>query len=135
MAGLLEGRVAIVTGGGGGPRRGHLREARLGRRGHRRGRRLAREGGEGRGPSQGEWYQRSGRGGRHLRPPFGGAMADEVARGLGGVDILINNAAVYPRRAWTEIEEEEWDRVMAVNLKGYFLCARAVYLHEGAGTG
>ena len=57
------------------------------------------------------------------------AMAEEVVEELGGVDILVNNAAVYPRRAWTEIEEEEWDRVMAVNLKGYFLCARAVYPH------
>ena len=53
--------------------------------------------------------------------------ARRVAEDLGGVDILINNAAIYPRRAWTEIQEEEWDRVMAVNLKGYFLCARAVY--------
>ena len=55
--------------------------------------------------------------------------ADRVDDELGGVDILINNAAIYPRRAWTEIEEQEWDRVMAVNLKGYFLCARAVYPH------
>jgi 3-oxoacyl-[acyl-carrier protein] reductase len=55
--------------------------------------------------------------------------AERVADELGGVDTLINNAAIYPRRAWTEIQEEEWDRVMAVNLKGYFLCARAVYPH------
>ena len=55
--------------------------------------------------------------------------ADRVDDELGGVDILINNAAIYPRRAWTEIREQEWDRVMAVNLKGYFLCARAVYPH------
>jgi 3-oxoacyl-[acyl-carrier protein] reductase len=55
--------------------------------------------------------------------------AERVAGELGGVDILINNAAIYPRRAWTEIQEEEWDRVMAVNLKGYFLCSRAVYPH------
>jgi NAD(P)-dependent dehydrogenase (short-subunit alcohol dehydrogenase family) len=46
---------------------------------------------------------------------------------FGGVDILVNNAAVYPRRAWTEITEEEWDRVLGVNLKGYFHCARACY--------
>ena len=41
--------------------------------------------------------------------------------------MLVNNAAIYPRRAWTEITEEEWDRVLAVNLKAYFLCARACY--------
>jgi NAD(P)-dependent dehydrogenase (short-subunit alcohol dehydrogenase family) len=46
---------------------------------------------------------------------------------LGGVDILVNNAGIYPRRVWTEITEEEWDRVLAVNLKGYFLCARACF--------
>ena len=36
---------------------------------------------------------------------------------LGGVDVLVNNAAIYPRRAWTEITEAEWDRVFGVNLK------------------
>ena len=48
-------------------------------------------------------------------------------RGTRGVDVLVNNAAIYPRRAWTEITEEEWDRVLAVNLKSYFLCARACH--------
>jgi 3-oxoacyl-[acyl-carrier protein] reductase len=56
-------------------------------------------------------------------------MVESVVRELGGVDILVNNAAIYPLRPWTEIEEEDWDRVMAVNLKGYFLCARAAFPH------
>ena len=55
------------------------------------------------------------------------AMAEKVVRELGGIDILVNNAAVYPRRAWTEIAEEEWDEVLDTNLKGYFLCARACH--------
>jgi len=57
------------------------------------------------------------------------AMTAEVARQFGGVDILINNAAIYPRKAWTEYPPEEWDEVLATNLKGYFLCARAAVPH------
>ena len=76
----------------------------------------------------------AGAGGRSLalhadvadRASVEGAVARTVAE-LGGIDILVNNAAIYPRRAWTEITEEEWDRVLAVNLKAYFLCARACY--------
>ncbi|MGE4252967.1 MAG: SDR family NAD(P)-dependent oxidoreductase, partial [Parvibaculaceae bacterium] len=52
------------------------------------------------------------------------AVAFAVAR-FGGLDILVQNAGIYP---WTLIENiapEEWDRVMAVNLKGTFLAARA----------
>ncbi len=56
-------------------------------------------------------------------------MTERVAGEFGGVDILVNNAAIYPIRPWTEIGEEEWDEVLAVNLKGYFLCARAVFPH------
>ena len=57
------------------------------------------------------------------------AMVERVVAELGQVDVLVNNAAIYPRRAWTEITEEEWDSVLAVNLKGYFLCARAAFDH------
>jgi len=56
-------------------------------------------------------------------------MARRVTGEFGSVDILVNNAAIYPIRPWTEIREEEWDEVLAVNLKGYFLCARAVFPH------
>lgn len=48
----------------------------------------------------------------------------------GQIDGLINDAALVsalPRRAWHEIPVDEWDRVMAVNLRGMFLCCRAVY--------
>jgi 3-oxoacyl-[acyl-carrier protein] reductase len=55
------------------------------------------------------------------------SAVDSTVAEFGGVDVLVNNAAIYPRRAWTEITEEEWDRVLAVNLKAYFLCARACH--------
>jgi NAD(P)-dependent dehydrogenase (short-subunit alcohol dehydrogenase family) len=50
----------------------------------------------------------------------------EAAAGLGGASVLVNNAAVFPSRPWDEIPEAEWDEVMAVNLKGAFLCSRAL---------
>jgi len=53
-------------------------------------------------------------------------MGTEVTRQLGPADILVNNAAIYPRRPWTEVSFSEWDEVMAVNAKGCFLCARAL---------
>ncbi len=57
-------------------------------------------------------------------------MAEAAVAAWSRIDALVNNAAlmsVLPRRAWHQIEEDEWDRVMAVNLKGVFLCTRAVY--------
>ena len=58
------------------------------------------------------------------------AMAQAAVDRFGTIDVLINNASlmsVLPRRSWLEIPVEEWDRVMAVNLRGMFLSCRAVF--------
>lgn len=60
------------------------------------------------------------------------AMVETIGQAWGGVDILVNNAGVYPRKAWHEISGEEWDRVLAVNLKACFLTSKAVYPHMKA---
>lgn len=60
------------------------------------------------------------------------AMAEAAAREFGGIDCLVNNASMMsalPRRPWDQIPLEEWDRVMAVDLRGLFLCCRAVVPH------
>ena len=57
-------------------------------------------------------------------------LATETLAQFGRIDVLVNNAALYgslKRRPFMEIPIEEWDRVMAVNLRGLFLCARAVF--------
>ncbi len=51
-----------------------------------------------------------------------------VKEELGGLDVLVNNAAIVDlaRRPFWDIPEEEWDRVMSVNVKGVWLTTRAV---------
>ena len=44
---------------------------------------------------------------------------------LGGIDILVNNAGIFPRSPTLTMNEAEWERVLAVNLKGTFLCSQA----------
>jgi NAD(P)-dependent dehydrogenase (short-subunit alcohol dehydrogenase family) len=44
----------------------------------------------------------------------------------GAIDILINNAGIYEVLPFEQITEEQWDRLLAVNLKGAFLCCQAV---------
>jgi len=53
-------------------------------------------------------------------------LAACVGRELGPVDILINNAGIAPVRSIDELEEAEFDRTIAVNLKSAFLCTQAV---------
>jgi len=54
-------------------------------------------------------------------------MADETVAKMGRIDILVNNAGINTKPAKIdEIPIEDWDRVLGVNLRGVFLCTRAV---------
>ena len=56
-------------------------------------------------------------------------MAEEVVRIYGGADILLNNAAMYygvERRAWDAWTVKDWDRMFEVNVRGTYLCCKAV---------
>ena len=57
-------------------------------------------------------------------------MAAETVNAFGRIDILVNNAAIFiaiQRQPFYQITADEWDRVSAVNIKGPFLCAKAVF--------
>jgi L-rhamnose 1-dehydrogenase len=54
------------------------------------------------------------------------AMVNAVVREWGSIDILVNNAGICPFRDFLDMEEDVWDQVLDVNLKGYFLCSQAV---------
>jgi glucose 1-dehydrogenase len=51
-------------------------------------------------------------------------MVREAAEGLGGLDILVNNAGIQISRPSEELSSADFDRVLAVNLRGSFMCAR-----------
>ena len=67
------------------------------------------------------------------------ALADTAQRLMGGVDVLVNNAAIYAgleRKGFEQIDEAVWDRVMAVNVKGPWAMTSAVApLMRRAGAG
>ena len=54
------------------------------------------------------------------------AMVSEAQEGLGPIDVLINNAAVFPRVPFLEMTEHDWDHVLDVNVKGSCFCAQYV---------
>lgn len=81
--------------------------------------------------------------GPHLPAP--GDVADEAAvarfmaaaiAGLGGLDVLVNNAGIQVRAPSEHLAMDDFDRVLAVNLRGTVLCARAAirqFLAQGSG--
>ena len=127
----LQGRVAIVTGAAGGIGRAYVR-------------RLVEEGAavvvadqhEASAREVADRYGRGGGPGRALGLHVDVADEDSTRRvaretldAFGRIDILVNNAALFSALEYRPIDEipiEEWDAVMAVNLRGLFLCCRAV---------
>ena len=63
-------------------------------------------------------------------------MVEATTRAFGGVDILCANAGIFPQTKLIEMDPDEWDHVMATNLKSSFLCTKAcIPAFEKAGGG
>jgi len=53
-------------------------------------------------------------------------MVQKTLEKFGKIDILVNNAGICQFKPFLQLTEEDWDRTIDINLKGYFLCAQAV---------
>lgn len=63
------------------------------------------------------------------------AMVERTVAELGRLDVLVSNAGISVRHDFLELPEEVWDRVMAINLKGVFLCGQAAARHMARAGG
>jgi len=52
-------------------------------------------------------------------------MIKKTIEKWGKIDVLVNNAGIADFKPFLELTEEDWDRTLDINLKGYFLCAQA----------
>lgn len=126
--GKLDGKIAIVTGGS----RGIGRGIAVG---------FAREGADvaiaDRVPSADEAIQdikEAGRQGLFIQTDVSDEiqvrrMVEATLKHYGHVDILVNNAGIFTQSLVENLPVEDWDRVIATNLRGTFLCTRFVLPH------
>jgi len=56
-------------------------------------------------------------------------MVADAAEQLGGIDVLVNNAGIQISRPSEELSSADFDKVLAINLRGSFLCAREAIKH------
>ena len=62
------------------------------------------------------------------------AMFEEVDERLGGIDLLVNSAAIFPPSDALTLSAEDWDRVFAINARAPFLCAQQAARRMEAGS-
>jgi NAD(P)-dependent dehydrogenase (short-subunit alcohol dehydrogenase family) len=60
------------------------------------------------------------------RPEEARRLVATAERDLGPIDVLVNNAGIFPRAPFLDVTEELWDAVLDTNLKGTFVCAQEV---------
>jgi pteridine reductase len=58
------------------------------------------------------------------RPADIGSLFEKVDEQLGGLDLLVNNAAIFPRHDALTVSAAEWDEVIAINVRAAFLCSQ-----------
>ena len=136
--GLLDGKVAVVTGAGRGIGRGFALE--LARNGARV---VVNDAGvdvDGRGGSEdpaAQTCKEIEQGGGEAVPDYGDVSKWDSAAGIiqtaldsfGRIDIVVNNAGILRDKSLLKMEEAEFDAVIGVHLKGTFLCARHAAPH------
>jgi NAD(P)-dependent dehydrogenase (short-subunit alcohol dehydrogenase family) len=122
----LEGKVAVVTGGAG----GGLGESMLVGL-HREGARVV---AVDRNPERSaaliERLAAHGEAVAHLAdvsdPHFADGVVETATKAFGGIDVVVNNAAIYPSKKWDEYDVEEFSRVLDTNLRSLFVMSKAV---------
>jgi len=57
------------------------------------------------------------------------ALMNKAVKGFGEINVLVNNAGIFPYVSFDKMQESDWDKVMNVNLKSVFLCSQEALKH------